>query len=268
MRFRAGQFNNFNAIQADLAESWESTKDAMTWTFHLRRGVQFHRGFGELRADDVVYHYQRIMDVATASPYREDYANVAAVKALDPYTVRFQLGHADPFFLLLVVGSRAGNIVSGRAIETEGKSANTRPVGTGPFVVDEYVPRKGVFLSANPSYFGGRPTLEHIEFHFVPDMNSLTLGMKGHELESAEGIADKRWVGDMQAAGAHFGQRERSFRSIVNAGIGDRERSGSDARSNATLGPDERTCLLSGVEMTCFVSSMGPKLLGGGRPLE
>ena len=68
--------------------------------------------------------------------------------------------------------------------------------------------------------------------------------------------------------GAHFGQREQSFRSIMNAGIGDRERSGSDARSNATLDPDERTCLLSVVEMTSFVSSEGPTILGGGRPVE
>src|SRR3954453_2830877 len=48
----------------ELAESWESTPDAMTWTFKLRKGVKFHHG-KELDADDVVYTFKRILDPAT-----------------------------------------------------------------------------------------------------------------------------------------------------------------------------------------------------------
>ena len=46
-------------IEPDLAESWESSADKKTWTFHLRHGVQFHGGYGEMTADDVVFSLKK-----------------------------------------------------------------------------------------------------------------------------------------------------------------------------------------------------------------
>ena len=46
-------------IEPDLAERWEASADQKTWTFHLRRGVQFHGGYGEMTADDVVFSLKR-----------------------------------------------------------------------------------------------------------------------------------------------------------------------------------------------------------------
>ena len=40
-----------------LAKSWEVSEDALTWTFYLNEGVQFHKGYGELTADDVVWSF-------------------------------------------------------------------------------------------------------------------------------------------------------------------------------------------------------------------
>ena len=49
-------------LEADLAEKWEATEDGKTWTFHLRHGVKFHGGFGELTADDVVFSLKKAGD--------------------------------------------------------------------------------------------------------------------------------------------------------------------------------------------------------------
>src|SRR5690606_29801668 len=46
---------NFETFLPGLAESWESSEDGLTWTFHLKQGVQRHKGFGEFTADDVVF---------------------------------------------------------------------------------------------------------------------------------------------------------------------------------------------------------------------
>jgi peptide/nickel transport system substrate-binding protein len=67
------------APKPELAESWESTPDAMTWTFKLRKGVKFHHG-KELDAEDVVYTFKRILDPATASPARSVFSMVDRIE--------------------------------------------------------------------------------------------------------------------------------------------------------------------------------------------
>ena len=49
-------------FRPNLAESWERSEDAKTWTYKLRRGVKFHKGYGEMTADDVVFTFARHLD--------------------------------------------------------------------------------------------------------------------------------------------------------------------------------------------------------------
>src|SRR5690606_18861385 len=62
-------------IVPDLATSWE-TADNKTWTFKLREGVTFHKGYGDFTAADVIYSYNRIKDPATASPYASEFDGI------------------------------------------------------------------------------------------------------------------------------------------------------------------------------------------------
>jgi Bacterial extracellular solute-binding proteins, family 5 Middle/Binding-prot-dependent transport system membrane comp, N-term len=59
----------------------------LRWTFSLRRGIQFHKGFGELKADDVVFSFHRVLDPKTCGPMRSIIDIVKDIKALDEYTV-------------------------------------------------------------------------------------------------------------------------------------------------------------------------------------
>ena len=52
VRFKPGEVD-LEKIEPDLAERWESSPDGRVWTFHLRKGVQFHHDFGEMTAEDV-----------------------------------------------------------------------------------------------------------------------------------------------------------------------------------------------------------------------
>ena len=54
-------------IEGDLAESWVRSPDGLVWTFKLRKGVQFHRGYGEATAEDVVYSLARATDPKRSS---------------------------------------------------------------------------------------------------------------------------------------------------------------------------------------------------------
>ena len=64
-----------------LAESWDVTPDQLTWTFHLRRGVNFHDG-SPLTADDVVFTYRRIIDEELANV--DKLSAVTDIRAVEP----------------------------------------------------------------------------------------------------------------------------------------------------------------------------------------
>jgi peptide/nickel transport system substrate-binding protein len=74
-----------------IAESWESSADAKTWTYKIRKGVKFHKNYGEVTADDVVFTFQRQLDPKQVTANKVIYANIASCEAVDPMTVRFTL---------------------------------------------------------------------------------------------------------------------------------------------------------------------------------
>ena len=120
--------------QPMLATRWSSDAEARVWTFNLRQGVRFHHG-RELKASDVVYTFERILDPKTASPGRTALGPIEKVEAVDDHTVRFRMSapYADlPVNLGVTFGrilpaDRADKIVS-------------EPSGTGPFRVVEFKP--------------------------------------------------------------------------------------------------------------------------------
>ena len=81
VRFKPGSVL-IEDLEPDLAEKWEASADKLTWTFHLRHGVQFQRGFGEMTAEDVVFSLDRAANKDQSS-FAADYANVDSFKALE-----------------------------------------------------------------------------------------------------------------------------------------------------------------------------------------
>src|SRR5712692_3834729 len=139
------QFDQTLAIAPALAQFWRASRDGLTWTFMLRKGVQFHHG-REVTADDVVYSFTRILDPRTRSgaadlftsikgarEFREGRApSVAGLNALDRHTVQVVLADASvPFVSVLAVGH--AKIVPKELVEREGDGFGLNPVGTGPF---------------------------------------------------------------------------------------------------------------------------------------
>ena len=94
VRFKPGTMNP-EAIEPDLAQSWDTSPDQLTWTFHLRKGVQCNNGYGELNADDVVFSLKRASDPKISS-FSSDYADVASIEAADPSTVRITFKRRPP----------------------------------------------------------------------------------------------------------------------------------------------------------------------------
>jgi peptide/nickel transport system substrate-binding protein len=169
-------------IVADLAESWE-IPDPTTYIFRLREGVRFHNG-RELTADDVKYTIERILDPETASPARSFLVTVEEVVVQDPHTLEIRL--SEPTASLLDALAHANtSIVPQEEVEAHGDLQRTI-VGTGPFMLESWVPDQEMVLVRNPDYFEeGLPYLDSLTIRVIPEQTSLLAGLRTGSLQAA-----------------------------------------------------------------------------------
>jgi len=192
VRFKPGSIDPAE-IEPDLAERWESSADGKTWTFHLRRGVQFHGGFGELTAEDVVFSLRKSGTAAT-SAFAADYRAFETIEAVDPYTVRIVLRENVPSLLGILTNYAGGYIVSRRAVQERGDTFVRSPIGTGPFALDRVTPNQSAELVAHAGYFRGAPQIGRISYRFIPSDASRDLAFLNRELDLNFGRADQTWI--------------------------------------------------------------------------
>ena len=169
----------------DLAVSWQAAADGMSWTFVLRPNVTWHDG-APFSARDVKFTFDQILDLASGSRLRSDFAAVDGVDIVDSLTVRFRL--KAPFAPLLpLLGYNAGilpeHILKGRKLTDAVAFNRTTPVGTGPFRIERVVPGASVTLVRNASYFGAAPGVARMVFKVVPDINAQVAQLRAGELD-------------------------------------------------------------------------------------
>ncbi|WP_425330058.1 ABC transporter substrate-binding protein [Terrirubrum flagellatum] len=192
VRFKPGSADPKD-LEPDLAESWETSQDGKSWTFHLRKGVKFHGDWGVLNADDVVYSLNRSAD-PKRSTFSSDFSAIDKVEKVDDLTVRVTLKYPDVNFLGRVSNYHGGNIISRKAAEELGDKYGANPVGTGPFSFVERVTQQYVKLAAHPGYFRGKPKIDTIMVRVIPSDSARELAFTSGEIDLMYGKREQRWV--------------------------------------------------------------------------
>ena len=176
--------NGGKTIIPDLAHSWQIAKDGKTYTFHLRKGVQFHDG-AELTADDIKATFDRIMKPpqGVSIPRSILFRAVSEITAPDKYTVEFKLAEPRPVnFIMSAIASGWNVIVRKKTLEDN--NYNLRKVevypGTGPFRSVKRVENESWVMEKNKDYWNkGLPYLDGVEFYnllpFSPELGSAIL---------------------------------------------------------------------------------------------
>jgi dipeptide transport system substrate-binding protein len=174
-----------------LAEKWEVSKDGKTYTFHLRKNVQFHttdnfKPTRAMNADDVIFSFERALK--KDHPYHKVsggvYTYFAAmdmdkmikeIAKIDDHTVKFVLSAPEaPFlanlamnFAVIMSKEYADQMAKAKSME----KVDTDPVGTGPFILKRYVKDNSIRYEAFDKYWQGRPKLDKVVFSITPDAN-------------------------------------------------------------------------------------------------
>ena len=169
-------------LVGDLASSWDVSRDGLTITFHLRKGVRWEDGHPFTSAD-VLFGFKTIIDPRTPTAYAGDFLEVARAETPDPYT--FRVTYKRPFAPAL---SSWGNIVVLPRHLLEGKDITKsplgrRPVGLGPYRLKEWKTQERIELVYNPGYFEGRPYLDGYVMRIIPDPATMFLELKSGGLD-------------------------------------------------------------------------------------
>ncbi len=175
-------------LEGELAEGWEVSKDELTITFHLRRGVTWHDGV-ELTADDVDFTYRYMVDPKTPTAYGESFRQVRHTKVVDRYTYR--VTYEKPYAPALL--SWGIWILPRHILEAPWKAGvdlrttpqNRHPIGTGPYLFREWKTGEKVVLEANPDYWEGRPFIKRVVYRIIPDQSTIFLELKAKNIDLA-----------------------------------------------------------------------------------
>jgi peptide/nickel transport system substrate-binding protein len=154
-------------IVPSLAHDWVVSDDGLTVTFHLREGVRFSNGT-ELEANHVVTVFERLLDPETGSGNAYRLAGVEDITAPDATTVVFELASPNPSMMGHLASIKALGIFDPAGVEDG--TINTRPVGTGPFMISDFQPGTRVLLERNPYYWEeGLPYLDAVDIRIIGD---------------------------------------------------------------------------------------------------
>ena len=160
-------------IIPDLAWKWDVAPDGRRYTFHLRRGVQFHDG-AELTAEDVKATFTRITwpPKGVVMPRAPLFAAVGEITVLDPHRIEFKLREPRPTkFMLAAFASGFNVIVRKKTLDENDGNLRQLPSypGTGPF---RHVARKKDevwVMERNPHYWNRTlPYLDRLEVYHLP----------------------------------------------------------------------------------------------------
>lgn len=163
-----------------LAESWENP-DPLTWVINLREGVTFSDGT-EFTSADVAATIQRHLDVQSLlAPLLSSVTNSDTT---------------DPNTLVLTTDVPLGNLLGTFSMMyiAQGSALNDdaywqKPVGTGAFKIDEFVPDNFIKMSRNDSYWGTPAVLDTIEYRDIPEASARITALETGEIDVTTAVA-------------------------------------------------------------------------------
>ena len=177
-------------LEPGLTESWTLSPDGLQATVRLRAGVRFHDGTprdaNAVKAS-VERQFRPGHELYTADPRNSKESLlrdlIEDVKARDPLTLAFTLKYPGWHYLSQI------DVASPAALRTLGKDFGRRPMCSGPFKYESWSPQQ-VVLTANDTYWAGRPRIDRVVFRFIPEAKAVVEALVSGEADVSPYLVD------------------------------------------------------------------------------
>ena len=170
--------NNLN-VQKNLVADYSVSDDGMTWTFVLRDGVKFSNG-NPMDGEAVKASLLRISEKQARA---DGELQIASIEA-DGNTVTVTTRDPNPV-LPNCLCDPYSCIVDVKSLNADGEAT----IGTGPFVLAEYVENERMELDANDDYWAGKPASKHVTIRAISDLDASSLALQKGELDACYGLS-------------------------------------------------------------------------------
>ncbi len=143
-----------------LAQSWDASPDGKAFTFRLRKDVKFHDGT-PINAQAVKFNFDRLVRPDAKATFSVSLRGIyQATEVVDDFTARVVL--KEPFAPFMDgVADGYYSMASPAAVQKFGKDFDRNPVGSGPYIFQEWAAKSHVTLKRNPDYTWGSSLFKH-----------------------------------------------------------------------------------------------------------
>ena len=166
-----------------LAESWDISEDGKTYTFHIRDGVKFSDG-EVCDANAIKANFDAIIENKDRHTWLEMMNLLVGVSAPDDKTFVIEL--SEPYYPLLTeLGvTRPFAMISPKAMKDGStKDGVNAYIGTGPYVLTDFVTDEYAVFEANENYWGEQPKIKKITVKVIPDNQTRILALEKGEID-------------------------------------------------------------------------------------
>lgn len=168
----------------DLAKSWTVSPDGKTYTFKLKENVLWHDG-SDFSAEDVKFTYDLLRGGKwiTIFPVSSEYQIIDDVSVVDPNTIKFTLTEGIVSFQERF----SLPILPKHILENQDLAKNEfwqEPIGTGPYMFEDWIHGEELTLTVNPNYYGEAPNIDPVKYIFVPDESARISLLESGEVDA------------------------------------------------------------------------------------
>ncbi len=160
-------------LQPAVASGYSISEDALTYTFTLREGVQFHDG-SLVTAQDVKYSIDRCADTTNGEPLVAAYSHIKSVNIVDEKTVEVVLDSPDTDFLPYMTEA---------ILPASNEDPAGTPIGTGPYKFVSRTPQQNFVMERFEDYWGEPANIRHVTFKVCANTDSIVMDLQGGSID-------------------------------------------------------------------------------------
>ena len=192
-----------DVFQAELFSDWAVAEDGLTWTFNIRKGVPFHKGYGEVTSEDVIWYFEEFGSPESLNGHARHVrrllldAEGSPIQALDDYTVQASTSLPQFDMLLRLARPNIGAITSKRqAVELGDEAAAQDGAATGPWEIVEHLSGSYWRMKAVEGHWRKTPDFAELYFYNIPEESTRVANFQTGKLDTMQMALDSKPVID------------------------------------------------------------------------